>query len=86
MAIDQVLAGILGETVSALSLLKLDKLQDLETRMIELAQQNLKVRAEDAKAALAKKRLLELVLHNCAFNLDSLKRLHARNTRSQWEQ
>jgi hypothetical protein len=86
MAIDQVLAEILSETVSALSLLNLDKLQNLETRMIKLAHQNLEVHSEDAKAALAKKRLLKVVLRNCAFNLDSLKRLHTRNVRNQWEQ
>jgi hypothetical protein len=37
MTIDKVLVEILSETVSALNLLDLDKLQDLENRMIKLA-------------------------------------------------
>jgi hypothetical protein len=85
MAIDQAVGEVLDQTIQALTLLDLNKLQTLERRISAMAESNLKWNRESFPSLLAKKRLLELVLQNCKSNLDALNRLHGRNMRDQWE-
>jgi len=80
------LAEILDETVKALSDLDSGSLQALEQRIVALAESSESYERDDAGLVLSKKRLLEIVLHNCQVNLDALTRLHARNMRNQWAQ
>ena len=86
MTTNGALADILDETVTALRDLDLDTLQALEQRIVALAKSGEGYERDDAGLVLSKKRLLEIVLHNCQINLDALKRLHARNMRKQWAQ
>jgi hypothetical protein len=85
MAIDQAVGEVLDQTIQALTLLDLNKLQTLESRISAMAESNLEWNRESFPSLLAKKRLLELVLQNCKSNLDALNRLHGRNMRDQWE-
>jgi hypothetical protein len=85
MAIDQVVGEVLDETIQALTLLDLDKLHALEKRISAVAEPNVEWNRDSVVSLLAKKRLLEIVLQNCKSNLDTLNRLHRRNTRDQWE-
>jgi hypothetical protein len=83
MAINQVLAEVLAETVNALSNLDLDKLQALEQRIVILAESDERFEGDDVGLVLSKRRLLEIILQNCQVSLDALMRLHARNMRDQ---
>lgn len=84
MATNHAVADVLDETIHALSLLDLDRLQMLEKRVSALTQSDVLFDADCLNSILAKKRLLKLVLQNCELNLDTLNRLHGRNTRDQW--
>jgi hypothetical protein len=85
MAIDQAVGEVLDQTIQALTLLDLNKLQTLERRISAMAESNVEWNRDSFSSLLAKKRLLELVLQNCKSNLDALNRLHGRNMRDQWE-
>jgi hypothetical protein len=85
MTIAQELAGILDETVKALSNLDSAKLNALVRRIGVLAESSRKDES-DIGLALPKKCELEIVLQNRQANLDALTRLHARNMRNQWAQ
>jgi hypothetical protein len=84
MAIDQAVGEVLDQTIQALTLLDLDKLQALAKRISAVAESNVEWNRDSVVSLLAKRRLLELVLQNCKSNLDTLNRLHGRNTRDQW--
>ncbi len=86
MAIDQLLADILDETVAALGGLNSEALHALEQRIVMLAESAEAFERATVGVVLAKRRLLEIVLQNCQVNLDALTRLHARNMRNQWAQ
>jgi hypothetical protein len=86
MPINQLLADILDETVSALSELDSEALHALEQRIVMLADSAETFERDAVGLVLQKKRRLEIVLHNCQVNLDALTRLHARNMRNQWAQ
>jgi hypothetical protein len=85
MAIDQAVGEVLDQTIQALTLLDLNKLQALERRISAMAESNVEWNRDSFPSLLAKKRLLELVLQNCKSNLDALNRLHGRNMRDRWE-
>jgi hypothetical protein len=85
MAIDQAVGEVLDQTIQALTLLDLNKLQTLERRISAMAESNVEWNGDSFPSLLAKKRLLELVLQNSKSNLDALNRLHGRNMREQWE-
>lgn len=85
MAIVQALCNALDETVHALAILDLDTLQAIERRMAPLARIKLVADRDSADAILAKKRVLEMVLHHSESNLNALCRLYGRNTRDLWE-
>jgi hypothetical protein len=88
MTINQALTEILDETAKALCDLDSDALEALEQRIGALAKSTSTESYEpnNVGLTLAKKRLLEIVLQNCQFNLEVLTRLHARNMRNQWAQ
>ncbi|MCU1250933.1 MAG: hypothetical protein JWQ49_3962 [Edaphobacter sp.] len=86
MTINEALAGILDETVTALRDLDSDALDALKQQIVTLAEFREKFEPDAAGLILTKRRLLEIVLQNCQANLDALTRLHARNMRKQWAQ
>lgn len=86
MPTNQALGDILDEAVAALSDLNSEALHALEQRTVMLAESAETFERDAVGVVLAKKRLLEIVLHNCRVNLDALTRLHARNMRNQWAQ
>jgi hypothetical protein len=84
MVIDQVVDDILDQTIQALTLLDLKKLQILEQRIVAVAESKVVFNQGNLNSQLAKKRTLELILQSCKSNLDMLNRLHRRNVRDQW--
>jgi hypothetical protein len=84
MASDQELADILDEAVRAISMLGLNNLKRVEEKISALAQYSITCGKGDRNTVLVKKHLLDTILQNCESNLDSLNRLHGRNTRDQW--
>lgn len=86
MTTDQTLAEVLDETIKALSNLDSAKLHALEQRIVGLVRSNVKYDRDGIELVLQKKRMLEIILQNFQVNLDTLTRLHARNTRDQWAQ
>lgn len=85
MAIDQTVADILDETVTALSLLDLNCLEALEKRIAGLAGSKLVVDQAGMDSIRARRDVLEGVLHHSTSNLNALNRLYGRDTRDQWE-
>lgn len=85
MAIVQALCNALDETVHALSILDLDTLEAIEQRMALLTHIRFPPDKDSVNAILAKKRVLEMVLHHSELNLNALCRLYGRNTRDLWE-
>jgi hypothetical protein len=83
MAIEQAVADVLDETIQALSLFDLNRLQALEKRVSALADSGPKCNGKSADL-MDKKRLLKIILQSCEANLQALNRLHRRNTRDQW--
>jgi hypothetical protein len=86
MAIDQGLANILDEAITALGDFDLAKLLALEQRIAAVSQSDVGYERDGIGLILSKKLQLEILLHNCQTNLDVLTRLHARNLRNQWAQ
>jgi hypothetical protein len=84
MAIDQTVADALDETIKALTILDLNRLQTLEERISALAKYSIVCSTGSLSSILAKKHLLELILQNCESNLAALHHLHGRDTRDQW--
>ncbi|MBB5315689.1 hypothetical protein HDF09_000339 [Edaphobacter lichenicola] len=84
MTIDQTVADALDETIKALTILDLNRLQTLEERISALAKYSIVCSKGSLSSILAKKHLLELILQNCESNLATLHRLHGRDTRDQW--
>jgi hypothetical protein len=84
MASDQVVADILDETVQAIRMLDLNRLKNVEEKISALAQYSITCAKGNLITILVKKHLLDTILQNCESNLDSLNRLHGRNTRDQW--
>jgi hypothetical protein len=84
MGIDQAMSDVIDQTIQALTLHDLNKLQALERRVSEMAESNVAWNGDIHLSLLAKKRLLELILQNYKSNLDALSRLHRRNMRDQW--
>lgn len=81
----EVVADVLDETIKALISLDLESLQLQGKRILILAQSNLIDDEAGMASVLQKKRVLELVLHGSASNLNALNRLYRRNTRDPWE-
>jgi hypothetical protein len=81
----QALGDVLDETIQALAVLDLERLQILEEKITGLAESKFIADESGINAVLAKKRVLELVLHDSASNLNALSRLYGRNTRDPWE-
>jgi hypothetical protein len=84
MASNQVVADILEETVQAIRMLDLNRLKNVEEKISALAQYSITCGRWDLNTSLVKKHLVDTILQNCESNLDSLNRLHSRNTRDQW--
>jgi hypothetical protein len=85
MATFQAVADVLDETIKALALMDLERLQVLEEQAAALAESKLIGDEAGISAVLAKKRVLELVLDDSASNLNALNRLLERNMRGPWE-
>jgi len=84
MVTDQAVTDVLDETIQALTLLDFNKLEALEKRISAFVRSGAKCNENSLELILAKKRLLELILQNCEANLNTLNRLHGRNTRDPW--
>lgn len=84
MATCQAVATVLDETIQALALLDLERLQILEEQTAALAESKLVGDGAGIGAVLVKKRVLELVLDDSASNLKALNRLYERNMRDPW--
>jgi hypothetical protein len=83
MVIDQAVSDVLDETIQALTLMDLNRLQAIEKRAVELAKSGVIMSRNRLNSISPKKNLLGL-LQSCESNLDALNRLHGRNTRDQW--
>jgi hypothetical protein len=84
MANDQAAADILYETIRAITVLDLNRLNTLEEKISAMAQYSITCGKGGINTILAKKHLLDLILQNCESNLETLNRLYGRNTREQW--
>ncbi|NYF89766.1 hypothetical protein HDF08_001833 [Edaphobacter lichenicola] len=84
MTIDQTVADVFDETIKALTILDLNKLQTLEERIAALAKYSIVCSKGSLSSILAKRHLLELILRNLESNLATLHRLHGRDMRDQW--
>ena len=85
MATCQAISSLLGDTIGALALLDLDRLQSLEREAEALAGAKVIGNKTGIHALLEKTSVLERVLHESASNLDALNRLYERRTREQWD-
>jgi hypothetical protein len=79
------LVDLLDETIAALALMSAEKLEALGERVELLSQVNAVCSRDNRKKALAKKRVLEILLENSESNLRLLERLYKRGTTVQWE-
>jgi len=84
MTNDQAAADILDETIRAITVLDLNRLNTLEEKISAMAQYSITCSKGGINTILAKKHLLDLILQNCESNLETLNRLYGRNTREQW--
>jgi hypothetical protein len=84
MAIDQTVADVVDETIKALTILDLNRLQTLEERISALAKYSIVCSRGSLNSIVARKHLIEIILQNCELNLATLHRLHRRDTRDQW--
>lgn len=84
MQTEQSVTAILDEAIHALTVLDLNRLEELEMRVTSMARAGVLLQSSDQKKVSEKKRLLGMLLENCKSNLDALNRLHAKNTREQW--
>lgn len=85
MATCQAVADVLDETIKALVLLDLETLQILQERAKALAESNLVIDSIGINSVLARKQMLELVLHGSASNLNALNRLYGKDPGGPWE-
>jgi hypothetical protein len=84
MTIGQAVEDVLDETLKGLASLNLESLQAQEKQAAVLAQSGLALDELSRASVLMKKRVLELVLHKSASNLNALNRLYGRDTRDAW--
>ena len=84
MATDHVLEDLLDETIAALALMDVEKLEALGER-VELLPQVNAVCSRDNGKTLAKKRVLEILLENSKSNLWLLERLYKRGATVRWQ-
>jgi hypothetical protein len=84
MTNDQAAADILDETIRAITVLDLNRLNTLEEKISAMAQYSITCNKGGINTILAKKHLLDLILQNCESNLETLNRLYGRNTRELW--
>jgi len=85
MAIDQAIADVLDETIKALGLLDLNRLETLERRIAGLAGSRLVADQSGMISIRAKRDVLEAVMRNSVANLNALNRLYGRDKRDRWE-
>lgn len=85
MTTGQAVADLLGETITALTVLDVDSLQALEKRAAMLAQSNLVADVASMDLIRSKRRVLEVVLGHSESNLNALNRLYGRDTRGPWQ-
>lgn len=81
---EQSITEILDEAIRSLAVLDLDRLEELESRVVSMANSGSLRLCADRDKACEKKRLLGMLLENCKSNLDALSRLHRRNARGEW--
>lgn len=81
----QAIASLLDDTIGALALLDLDRLQSLEREAEVLACAKPIRDKAGVHTVLEKRCVLERVLNESASNLAALNRLYERRTREQWE-
>lgn len=84
MQTEQGVTEILDEAIRALTVLDLNRLEELETRVVAMTNDKTLRSFADSSRLHEKKHLLGLLLENCRTNLDALERLHAKNTERQW--
>ena len=84
MQAEQGVTEILDEAIRALTVLDLNKLEELEARVSFMADEGALRSFADSGKLREKKRLLGMLLENCRSNLDALERLHAKNMERQW--
>ena len=78
MTTGHVLVDLLDETIAALALMSAENLEALGERVELLSQVNAVCSRDNRKKALAKKRVLEILLENSKSNLWLLERLYKR--------
>jgi len=79
----QTVADLLDETIDALAVLDLDRLQVLEERGAAISEAKI-LYEKNNHSILMKKRVLELLLQSSEESLSAIVRLRDRNVRSQW--
>ncbi|GGA56160.1 hypothetical protein GCM10011507_04320 [Edaphobacter acidisoli] len=84
MQMEQNVTEILDEAIRALAVLDLNRLKELEVRVDSMATAGTLRQFSDRRKVAEKQRLLRMLLENCKSNLDTLHRLHVKNTREQW--
>lgn len=85
MASDHALVEVMDETISALRVLDLNRLEALERQIAGLAMARFVIHPSEMNLIRTKRDVLEGVLHNSASNLSALNRLYGRDTRDRWE-
>ena len=80
----QMVSAILDETIAALTGFDYARLEMLEERMGAMSTTNLDWNAAGISEVQQRSRLLESLLLNCGANLNTLKRLYARNRMEPW--
>jgi hypothetical protein len=85
MTTDHALVDLLDETITALAMMDAEKLEALGERVELLSQTNVVCGWDKGTKALAKKRVLEMLLVNSESNLRLLERLYERGATVRWQ-
>lgn len=85
MTTDHALVDLLDETITALAMMDAEKLEALGERIELLSQTDVVCGRDKGTKALAKKRVLEMLLVNSESNLRLLERLYERGATVRWQ-
>jgi hypothetical protein len=85
MTTDCALADLLDETIAALAMIDAEKLEALGERAELLSRVNVVYSRDKGIKALAKKRVLEMLLVNSESNLRLIERLYERGATVRWQ-
>ena len=85
MTTDHTLADLLDETIAALAKMDAERLEALGEKVELLSQVSVVCGRDKGMKALAKKRVLEMLLVNSESNLRLLERLYERGANVRWQ-